>query len=192
MAGPSAKYPIKAVELFDTPQDLTRWGVKLSVGTLTSDFPAGTLVSVNGSGQVVNYDEATGGIALSYEGSNDVGLNIVAGPQLYAGRKTEVHVLPVGNKRLIMTAGSSVGTTVLDATHIGQSFDVAIDANSGFAYVDLDSPYDATNNPVAPAKIVDVLYVPDGPHPFDTSLTNDQRMNARVIVELDSSLVYTP
>ena len=192
MAGPSDKYPIKAVELFDTPQDLTRWGVKLTVGTLTSDFPAATLVSVNASDEVVNYDETTGGIALTYEGSNDVGLNIVAGTSLYASRKSEVHVLPIGGKRLIMTAGSSGGTTVLQSTDIGKSFDVAIDSASGYAYVDLDNPYDATLNPTAPAKIVDLLFVPDGPRPYDTTLSTDQRLNARVVVEIDSSLVYTP
>lgn len=192
MAGPSKKYPIKAVELFDAPQDLARWGVKLSVGTLTSDFPAATLISVNSSGEVVNYDEATGGIALTYEGSNDSGLNIVAGTDLFASRKSEVHVLPIGGKRLIMTAGSSAGTTVLQTTHIGQSFDIVIDSASGYAYVDLDAPYDATVNPTAPAKIVDLLFVPDGPRPYDTSLSTDQRLNARVVVEIDSALVYTP
>ncbi len=186
MPGVSTTYPIKNVELFDVGPDETRLGVELPVSTtVTTDFPAQTLVSVDASGNVQVYDEAVGNVALAYESSNDHGMNVKAGPQIFAGRKDKVYVIPVGGKRLVMTAGSSLGTTTLTSAHIGQSFDIKLDAD-GRAYVDLDAPYDATNNPVAPAKIVDFFYEPGGPGKFSAEL------NQRVIVEIDSAHVYTP
>ena len=185
MSGPSLVTPIMPVNLFDHLPDEHKQLEELPVAT-GANFPAATLVSVNASGQVQNYDPAVNNIALSQEAVSDV-VNVEAGPQLFVAQKSSAYIVLLEGKRLVMTAGWTGGTPViLDPTHIGQQFGAAIDPVSGYTFIDL------TTAGVGPFTIIGVYEAPGLPEPFNTALPAERRYNARVIVEVDPTAVYVP
>jgi len=189
MAGVEKGYGILPVEFYDVPKDLTRWGVELPVNPATSDFPYSTLVTVTGTPPQVNYpDPATGGYAFAHEGKDDIGLNIEAGPQLFVGSKTNVYVIPVHDKRLVVTAGYTGATPrFLQPSDIGQTVNLAVDPATGFVFADLTTVGTGTQ-----ATILEWLYIPGGPMPYDTSLPDNLRKNARIVIQLDPAVCYVP
>lgn len=188
MAGPSKKAPIMPVNFYD---HLTAWTKQLEIVPLGTGatFPAATIVTIDGSGNAVNYDTAVHNVAVSEEAAGDL-VNVEAGPQLFAAAKSEVYVVPIGDKRLIMTAGYTGATPVIydPATHLNQKFEGVIDSASGFVFIDLTTVGSATG----PFTIVGLYEAPGLPEPLNTSLPTDRRVNARVIVEVDPTAVYTP
>lgn len=185
MPGPSLVTPIMPVNLFDHLTDEQKQLEELPVATGAS-FPAATLVSVNSSGQVQDYDPAVHNMALSQEAVSDV-VNVEAGPHLFVAQKSSVYVVLLQGKRLVMTASWTGGTPViLDPTHIGQQFEASIDPASGYTFIDL------TTAGSGPFTILDVYEAPGLPEPFNTALPAERRYNARVIVEVDPTTVYVP
>lgn len=187
MAGLVPGYGILPVDFYDFTDDEKRIGDKFPVNPSSPGFPFGTLITLDGTPkQVRQFDPATYSVAYAHESDDDFGLNIQAGPQVFVPRKDDVYVIPVDDKRLVMTASWTGGTPVfLDPTHIGQQFELALDPATGYTFVDL------TTAGGGPAKIVDYLFIPGGPRPFDTSLPDDLRKNARVIVEIDPAACAT-
>lgn len=184
MAGVSAVKPIMPVEWMAEPDDDKRQLglVELATG---ATFPADAIVLVNAAGQATDYVAgSTDAIAVSEEAANDM-VNVEAGPQLFAASKSEVYVHLIKGRKLVMTASWTGATPViLDPTHIGQNFEVAIDPNSGNTFIDL------TTAGTGPFTIVSVYECPDCPDPFNTSISALKRRNARVIVEVDPAREY--
>ncbi len=189
MAGPSKVAPIMPVNFYD---HLAPWEKQLEILPVGSGatFPAATIVTVDASGNAVNYDAAVHNVAVSEEGASDL-VNVAKGPQLFVGSKTEVYVAPIGGKRLIMTASYTGTTPVIydPATHQGKQFELAIDPVTGFTFIDLTTVGATTPGPFT---IVDLYVAPGLPEPLNTALPTDRRVNARVIVEVDPAAVYTP
>ena len=185
MPGLNPIQPILPVNLYDQLADETKQLEELPVAT-GATFPPATLVSVNGAGQVQDYDATIHNMALSQEGVKDI-VNVEAGPQLFVVSKSSAYVVLIQGKRLVMTASWTGGTPViLDPTHIGQQFEAAIDPTSGYTFIDL------TTAGSGPFTILAVYEAPGLPEPFNTGLPASKRYNARVIVEVDPATVYVP
>ncbi len=181
----SEVFPILPVFKSIGHQDTSKWTelVKLGAG---ATFPVSTLVSINGSNEVVDYDTAIHNIAISVEAANDAVANVRAGPHIFAASKDEVLVDLIKDARLIMTASYTGSTPVIydPATHEGQQFEAAIDPDSGLAFIDL------TTVGSGPFTIVGLVEGPGFPNPLNTNASTELRLNARVIVEVDPAAVF--
>lgn len=178
-------FPIQPVFKANGHADYTKWTelVKLGAG---ATFPALTLVSVNASNEVVNYDTVIHNMAISVEAANDAVANVRAGQHIFAPSKDRVLVDLIGDSHLIMTASYTGGTPVIydPATHDGQQFEGAIDPVSGFVFIDL------TTAGSGPFTIVRQVKAPGLPDPTNTSLSTEKRLNARVEVAVDPTTVF--
>lgn len=184
MAGVNRIAPVMPVDFYDHLQDNTKQ-LEVVPTDPTATFPAATIVSVNSSGNAQDYDPAIHNVAVSEEAVSDL-VNVEAGPQLFVTRKSNVYLALIKGHRLVMTAGWTGSTPViLDPSHIGNQFELAIDPNSGYTFIDL------TTAGSGPFTIVGVYNAPGLPEPFNTSLPTERRLNARVIVEVDPTVVFT-
>jgi len=184
MAGVSKITPIMPVNLYDHLVDEVKQLAELPVAS-GADFPAATLVSVNSSGEVQNYDASVHNVALSQEGLRDL-VSVEAGPQLFVAQKSSVYVVLIPGKRLVMTASWTGTTPVIydPASHDGQVFEAAIDPTSGYTFIDL------TTAGSGPFKIIGLYFAPGLPDPTNPSASDEEKYNARVVVEVDSSAVF--
>jgi len=179
-------FPIMPVYKMHGHQNTTKWTelVKPATG---ADFPAQTLVSVNGANEVQAYDLAIHNIAISTEAAKDPIVGAVkAGPYFYATEKDEVLLDLIGDAKLVMTASWTGGTPVIydPATHENQPFEAAVDPATGLVFIDL------TTVGAGPFTIRGLYQAPHTPDPLNTGLPNDKRYNARVIVEVDPAIVF--
>jgi len=186
MAGPNKTAPIMPVNFYD---HLKPWAKDLEIVPVGAgaNFPPATIVSVDATGNAVNYDPAVHNVAVSEEGVSDL-VNVESGPQLFVANKSQVYLALIEGHRLVMTASFTGATPVIyDPTlHLNQQFEIVIDPNSGFTFVDL------TTVGAGPFTIVDLYSAPGLPEPLNTALPTERRINARVVVEVDPAAVFTP
>ena len=185
MPGPSVYQPVRPVTFYNHLNIHGGDMVILPPGP-TADFPAGAIVSVNPSGQAVEYDSAIHNVAVAHEGVDDGGLNVEAGPHLFVARKSQLYVILIKDRLLVMTAGYTGSTPIpLDPTHIGDQFELYIDPTTGYTAIDLTT---AGSGPFTIRRVLS-----EG-RPEDSfwGLPDDYRVNARVVVEVDPAIVYAP